>query len=107
MISPYIESAVSHVASVGSVASLSVIMALVLGLYFLIRAKTWLWFLGAWGFAWAVRVWIMLCDLWPEAFPTNITLLNALMGLVYVGLGFGVLGLYLALREALKRSPPK
>jgi hypothetical protein len=93
------DAAISNIASVTAVVSILAMIILIYVIHCKIKAKTWLWMLGALGFSFGVRFFIMLVDLFPSHFGNHYTLLNGLMAIAWTLLSIGFLGLYLAIRS--------
>lgn len=55
--------------------------------------SVFLWYTGAWGFAFLVRLWIMLTDLWPStfSFKDEYYVLNGMMAVAYVLIAIGTI----------------
>ena len=83
----------SHISSIIAVLAVLVILVINIWLHNKTKITPFIWYSGAWAFAFVVRFYIMLADLAPTTFYFNnqVTILNALMAIAYVLLVIGTI----------------
>ena len=81
----------THPSSIIAVLAIIVILLSNIWLFKKTKISIFLWYIGAWVFAFLVRLWIMLTDLWPStfSFANEYYVLNAMMAVAYVLIAIG------------------
>lgn len=86
-------SSLTHPSSIVAVLAVLTILLSNIWLYRKTKLAIFLWYTGAWSFAFCVRTWIMITDLWPDtvSFKDEYYVLNALMAFAYILIAIGTI----------------
>jgi len=101
------ENLILNITNIFSVLAIGGVLVVLFALYRNIRARAWLPFIMAWIYVLFVRGWIMIKSLWEGSPQYSFNLINILMGMGYIFLFIGFLGMVMSLRRVLREMTVK